>query len=206
MRMLEKGIGRLNNAVMSLVAIAILLSMLAGAFDVIGGQFFNRPLPGAVEGATNLLPVIIFGSLAYVQQRREHIRVELLYARLGARGRAALDVLNVVLLVSFLVLLLRGAWREALRSFLLQESAPGIIDFPMWPAKFVIVLGAALMIVQLLLDLVTHSRQLVTGQQADEADELGGVSGLLGEVKAGTDLTVPEHDDAPPDDDGEDSH
>jgi TRAP-type C4-dicarboxylate transport system permease small subunit len=122
----------------------------------VGGNLFNAPLPGAFEGAANLMPVIVFVSLAYIQRRREHVRVEFFYLKGSPRTRALLDIFNAVVVIVFFAFLAWAAWRAFDLSLAMNERSPGIVRFPIYPIKFVVVLGAVMMVVQMLIDLVEY--------------------------------------------------
>lgn len=154
MKPVRRAVELTGGAIMAFVAAAILVSMLAGTADVIGIKVLGKPLGGAVEGASNLMPVIVFVALAYVQHHRDHIRVEFIYARVSPRGRALMDIVTAVVVAGFFLVLLRQSWDAFATSYRIGESAAANVRFPIWLPKGLIVLGIAVMIAQLLVDLV----------------------------------------------------
>jgi TRAP-type mannitol/chloroaromatic compound transport system permease small subunit len=180
MNSVRRVVDTLGAVVMAAVAAAILVSMLASAADALGGRLLNRPVPGAVEGATNMMAIIVFGSLAYVQRQRGHIRVELLYSNARPRIQAALDVLNDLIVIVFFSLLAWQAWDFAMSSYEIGEAASGIVRFPLYPAKFVIFGGSILLILQMTVDLVDHVRGVISGEPVDgDKDPAGGLTGEI---------------------------
>jgi TRAP-type mannitol/chloroaromatic compound transport system permease small subunit len=161
MNAVRKVVHVIGDVIMTFVALAILVSMVVSTADVIGGNLFNAPLPGAFEGAANLMPVIVFVSLAYIQRRRGHVRVEFFYLKGSPRTRALLDILNAVVVIVFFVFLAWAAWRAFDLSLAMNERSPGIVRFPIYPIKFVVVLGAAMMVMQMLIDLVEYVQNLL---------------------------------------------
>jgi TRAP-type C4-dicarboxylate transport system permease small subunit len=61
----------------------MMVSTFLGTADVVGTQFFGQPVHGALEITESTMVVIVFGALTYAQIRRNHIRVELFYTRVG---------------------------------------------------------------------------------------------------------------------------
>ncbi len=169
----RRAIDVLGTFVMALVGLAIFISMIASAADALGGRLLDRPVPGAVEGATNLMAVIVFGSLAYVQRQRGHVRVELLYATARPRVRALLDVFNDLVVIIFFALLAWQAWDFAMSSYQIGEAAAGIVRFPLYPAKFVIFGGSILLILQMAVDLADHVTDAIRGEDHEEGDDPG---------------------------------
>lgn len=106
MRGLSTIVGGLATALLVVAAFGVFFSMLVGTVDVVGTQLFLAPLHGATEGITELMVIIVFLSLPYVQRARANIRVKLVYSHLGPRARAALDAVGAVTALAFFGLVL----------------------------------------------------------------------------------------------------
>ena len=144
--------------------LGMLVSTLLGTADVIGTQFFGRPVHGSLEITESTMVVIVFGALAYSQIRRNHIRVELFYSRVGPRTQAAMDVFADLMALLFFSLLLWQAINEAGMSYQIDESTFGLIRMPLWPARIMLAAGTGLLIVQLLVDLTGDVHRCVNGE------------------------------------------
>jgi TRAP-type mannitol/chloroaromatic compound transport system permease small subunit len=138
----------------------MLTAMFLGAGDVVGTQFFGWPIPGALEITESTMVLIVFGALAYAQIRRSHIRVELIYTHMTPRIRTAMDVISNIAAIIFFSLLFWQAANEAAFSWSIGEAADGLIQFPLYPARFILAAGTALLIAQLALDLFTDIQRL----------------------------------------------
>ena len=161
------------------IAIAILLiggvgtmaAMFLGTIEVVGTQILHTPVPGALELTESTMVLIVFGALCYAQIRRSHIRVELIYTNMGPRVRAAMDVFADLCGLVFFSLLLWQAYNEALYSLQIGEATVGLIRFPLYPARFILAAGTALLILQLCLDLITDFRRVVDGSEFVPAED-----------------------------------
>jgi TRAP-type mannitol/chloroaromatic compound transport system permease small subunit len=111
--------------------------------------------------------LIVFGALAYAQIRRAHIRVELIYSHTGPRLRAAMDVVAGLAATIFFGLLLWQAILEGIISWNIRETADGLIQFPLYPARWILIAGTALLIAQLALDLVRDLGRVKTGDEVE---------------------------------------
>ncbi|MBT5110152.1 MAG: TRAP transporter small permease [Rhodospirillaceae bacterium] len=151
---------RLALSVLLVGGAGMLTAMFLGAGDVVGTQFFGWPIHGALEITESTMVLIVFGGLAYAQIRRSHIRVELLYSHMPPRVRAAMDVFSDIAAMIFFGLLLWQAVNEAMFSWSIGEAADGLIQFPLYPARFILAAGTALLILQLVLDLVLDIQRL----------------------------------------------
>jgi len=142
------------------VALAIIVSMFAGTADVLMLQITRQTLRGSVEFSQNLMPVIVFGSLAYIQKERQHIRVEFIYDRLGSRGRAVLDLLNSVIVTFASAALAWVSWQGFQRSNAIKESGMAF-PFPIYPVKFFIVVGLVVMIVKMTVEIFASIARII---------------------------------------------
>lgn len=141
----------------------MLASTFLGTADVIGTQFFGQPVHGALELTESTMVVIVFGALTYAQIRRNHIRVELFYTRVGPRAQGLMDVFSDLMALVFFGLLFWQASFEAVFSFGIDESTFGLIRIPLWPARFILAGGTALLIIQLLFDLIIDLKKVFSG-------------------------------------------
>ncbi len=159
------------NRVLELLALAVLLiggagmltAMFLGAGDVVGTQFFGWPVPGAKEITESTMVLIVFGALTYAQIRRSHIRVELVHARMGPRMQAFMDVVTDIAALTFFGFLLWQAVFEAMKSWRIDETSDGLIVFPLYPARWILVAGVAILMVRLVVDLLADLPRVRTG-------------------------------------------
>jgi TRAP-type mannitol/chloroaromatic compound transport system permease small subunit len=154
-------VARLGTALLVLAALGVLLSMVVGTMDVVGTQLFLAPLHGATEGITELMVIIVFLSLPHVQRVGANIRVELAYSHFGPRTRAVLDTVAAVAALAFFGLLFWQGLEAATFSWRIRESTMSAVRIPIYPAKFAILLGAAISMLQLVVDIVESARAAV---------------------------------------------
>ncbi|MBZ0123963.1 MAG: TRAP transporter small permease [Roseovarius sp.] len=133
--------------------VGLMISMFLGVGDVVG-TWFNRPLLGAFEITESTMVLIVFGGLAYAQIRQRHLRVELFYILAGPRLRSTMDIFAALAGILFFSLLTWQGWNEALFSLERGEATTGLVRLPLYPARFSLVFGSALLIVVLTVDLI----------------------------------------------------
>jgi len=159
-------------AVLSRVALGLLLlgtvgmiaSMLIGVADVVGTKFFDWPVPGTLEITESTMVLIVFGALAYAQDRRAHIRVELLYGHAGPRGQSFMEAVTHIVAFFFFALVAWQGLSELLYSWELKEATMGTVRFPLYPARFFLLLGALLLLARLALDIAADIGRLQRGE------------------------------------------
>lgn len=183
MRKISAIVERLALAVLLVGGAGMLTAMFLGFGDVIGTQFLGWPIPGVLEITESTMTLIVFGALAYAQIRRKHIRVELVYSHMGPRVQAVMDVVADIAALAFFGLLLSEAVGEGLTSWRIREAADGLLHFPLYPARWVLIAGTLLLILQLLLDLIQDLGRIASGEAIeiyDEGPPTPGITGLGG--------------------------
>jgi TRAP-type mannitol/chloroaromatic compound transport system permease small subunit len=108
--------------------------------------------------------LIVFGALAYTQERRGHIRVELLYGHVGPRAKSFMELVTHVVAFAFFALVAWQGIGELQYSWEIREATMGTVRFPLYPARFLLVLGAVLLLARLAIDIVEDSGRLMRGE------------------------------------------
>ncbi len=143
----------------------VLGQMGYGFVNVILRYVFNSPVPGTIEFTGEVMIYIVFLPAAYVQMKRRHVRIDFFYNRTTKRGQAVMDVITYALGIVFFALLVWYGIEPALYSLKIQETSWGTVPFPLYPQRFATVLGAALLMGQLILDIVQPIKELVSGRK-----------------------------------------
>lgn len=151
---LRQGQRRLNGWGASVAGFALLAMVLIGAIDVVLGRGLNLSVAGARELTEILMVAAALLGMALSQQRREHVRVTLLTDRLPATARRWLDRLGLVLTLLLMLAISGYGFQSALQSFQSGEFSPGSLPVPIWPAKLALGLGALLMALESLAQMV----------------------------------------------------
>lgn len=158
---------RINGVVAGIGGLLIVVLVALTTVDVAGRYLLNKPLAGTLEMQQILLAFIALMPLAYTLATGGHVRFQLLIDRLGRRARAALDLLAAVLGLGVFSVLFWGGYQSFESSWRVKELMSAPIPLPYWLPKGLLPLGAALMILQLL---VVAARQLATLTRPDDPD------------------------------------
>ncbi len=152
-----KWLMKVNLACAFLSGIALLLMMVVGAVDVIGTNLdmvgvSSKPVPAAFEFMATMMVVSVFMAVSLGQARRTHIRVELIANMLPPAGQMIANLIRHGLSVAFFMAIAWFGILSAINSFNVGEYTPGIINFPIWPARFFLAAGVSLMTIQCIFD------------------------------------------------------
>jgi len=155
------------------VAGAALVGILAlTVTDITGRSAFNSPVSGTVEVTSMVLVVVVFMAVAHSEGMGDHITIDLIYERVGARWKRFLDVFSDVLTIVIVALIAFQLYHFGLRNIASGAETP-VLDWPMWPFVFIASGGAALYTLSTLMRLVLR----LIGERVDAADETTDASG-----------------------------
>ncbi len=154
--------------------LAFSLSFLVVA-DVIGRGVFNSPVKGTKEVVEFSIVVICFLQAGYAIRSGGMLQVDVITGALPARVRAGLAAFGALLGLAFFGLILWGsfeplghAWRAG------EYEGEGALRIPVWPARLVVLAGAALAALNYLLLVVDGIRGALTGGGAAAAGPQSG--------------------------------
>jgi TRAP-type mannitol/chloroaromatic compound transport system permease small subunit len=162
-------LGRLALWLLLLGTVGMIAAMLVGVADVVGTEFLGRPVLGTLEFTESTMVLVVFGALAYAQERRAHIRVELLYSHAGPRGKSFMEAVTHIVAFIFFALVAWQGYVELLYSWEIMESTMGSVRFPLYPARSLLLLGVALLLLRLGIDIVQDIGRLRRGEPPPEA-------------------------------------
>lgn len=119
-----------------------------------------------------LFSLVFLLGAAYTLRQGAHVRVDLLYGRLSAKGKAWVDLLGgLLLLLPFSVFGLWVSWPSVLSSWRVKEMSPDSGGLQRYPIKSVILLGFALLVLQGLSEVM---KQVIILRADPSAESEGG--------------------------------
>jgi TRAP-type C4-dicarboxylate transport system permease small subunit len=161
---------RLVRALLALAAvITFSLSFLVVA-DIIGRVGFNSPVKGTPEIVSMSIVIICFLLAGYAVHSGGMIRTDVLVGALGPRAKALSSLVTSVLGIGFFGLIVWGSLEPTLHAWTSGEfEGEGALRVPVWPARVVVMLGAALVALIYVSQLIGSVRALVRGEGSPQA-------------------------------------
>jgi TRAP-type C4-dicarboxylate transport system permease small subunit len=145
MRVVARLLGALTQAAAALSAALVLVSLALIAWAVLMRYALNRP-PAWVDDTVGFMLVgVVMLAAAQVQRRGEHIGVDLLAARLSARGRRWMDAWAAAASLAAAAVLVVNGWSTAMFSRMLGIVAEGNVEIPVFWIQLALPLGGAVM-------------------------------------------------------------
>lgn len=152
----------------ALASISTLLIMVAVTIDVISRNVAKRSVPGLLEMSETALVATVFLGLAYAGAANAHVAVDLLtdrFPRAFARRFAGV----VWLLVSGMVLwYVVASFERALYSTGAREITQGLMEWPVWPSRWLLVIGfATFLLIALINAALSFMNEPLLGEDED---------------------------------------
>jgi TRAP-type mannitol/chloroaromatic compound transport system permease small subunit len=147
-------IDRLTGGVGAVVAWLALLTVLIGAFNAISrylGRYLGVHLSSNawIELQWYLFSVMFLLGAAYVLREDAHVRVDVLFGRLSARGRAMIDIAGILLLLMpFAAFIIWVSVPVVQASWRIREGSPDPGGLPRYPLKALILVSFGLLLLQ----------------------------------------------------------
>jgi TRAP-type mannitol/chloroaromatic compound transport system permease small subunit len=141
-------IDRINTRIGEYVAYWAVIAVFAYYYEVLARYVFNSPTNWVHESMFLMfgMQYMLCGAFAYCAD--QHVRVDVLYTRFSARGKAVADIVTSVFFFIFTITMFWTGWRFAADAIGNNESSFTEWGIQYWPVKLTIPIGAALIVLQ----------------------------------------------------------
>lgn len=130
------------------VLVVLLVMFFVGA-EVLMRYAFNSPIPGHLEGAELLAPIIVFLALSYTQATHGHVGMDLVLDALAPAARRYAEMATLLVSIFICAVLALFSFRNAYQLWLFDDVTMSPPYFKTWPAAASIPLGYALISVRM---------------------------------------------------------
>lgn len=163
-RLAVQAIEALNGAIGRMTAVSLL-----GLIGLVVWEVFQRYVLQAPTAWSNELVGYVFAGYillggGYTLLHRDHVAMDIVYARLSPRAQATLDVLTAGFVIIYCVVLLRETTVMTYDAWETGQRASSDWSPPLFPIYLVLPIGAALILLQAIAKLVRDLHLAFTGQ------------------------------------------
>ena len=143
--------------------LAFLLCFLVVA-DVVGRVGFDRPVKGTTEIVSLSIVIICYLQTGFAIRSGGMLHVDMFVSKAGPRGQSLLAAVAALAGLVFFGLICWGSFEGAAHAWNSNEfEGEGALRVPVWPARFVLILGTAIAAFNYALLLVQHLLSAVQG-------------------------------------------
>ncbi|MEB4614943.1 TRAP transporter small permease [Leucobacter sp. M11] len=125
----------------ALGSISTVAMMIVTTIDVVSRNLSGSSVPGLIELSGTLLIATVFLGLSYAGAANAHVSVDLVTSRFPVSVSRRLAGLMWLLGSAMTVWFIYATAVRALASFQMREIATGLVDWPLWPARWLVVIG-----------------------------------------------------------------
>ncbi|MFW8593302.1 TRAP transporter small permease subunit [Cribrihabitans neustonicus] len=171
---LDRKLLKLERLLALLSGLAVFSLMVLAVISVGGRNAMNAPLPGYVDWIEQIMPLIAFMGIAYVQRDGGHIRMDIFIGSLRGRALWLFELVSVLLILLLIAALVWGSWAHFARSFdfaapMWSRDSSIDIGLPIWPAKLLAPVAFAVLGLRLVLQVWGYGRAMVMGLETPPA-------------------------------------
>ena len=153
---------RINRILAGFAGWLMIAMMLLLVVDIVG-RAINMPLQLMAELSVFVMMIVIYLGFPRCEEHGEHVGLEIVANHLPPRGRAWMAVVSQTLAVGTICLLAYAVTTDAWSAFKTNSSIEGIVDLPIWPTKFIMVVGMVFFVLQGVINLADAVRRLRGG-------------------------------------------
>ncbi|MFC4409941.1 TRAP transporter small permease [Chungangia koreensis] len=169
MEKLEKLFSKLENIFLILSQVALVIMMILTTFDAFSRYLFSNSIVGAYEVTEMYLMVaLVFLSMSYVQKVDGHIRLDILFERFPKRVQAIVNSVFYVLAAGMMFFIGLKGLEMTINALQNNLVASGLINLPLWISYIWIPIGAFLIMVRLVIQVIL----LLIGREAHPVKEI----------------------------------
>ena len=156
---------RVTRALLVLAAVLAFLLCFLVVADVIGRVVFNRPVKGTVEIVSLSIVVICYLQAGFAIRSGGMLHVDMFVSKASPRVQSMFAALAALAGLVFFAVICWGSIDGAAHAWTSNEfEGEGALRVPVWPARFIVVLGTGLAALSYLLLLVQHCGGAIRGE------------------------------------------
>lgn len=146
---------RMASTILSILsAVCVMSMMVLITADVMNRVLVGGSIPGVYELVETLVVLVAFLGLAIAERTNQNVRIELLTNRLPDRAARFLRVVGNVVGLVIVVLFAVATWETGVHALLANDTRQGLVNFPLWPARFVVAIGFTFLALELVCTIV----------------------------------------------------
>ena len=127
----------------------VLVMTLISAGNAIARYGFNLSSNAFLDIQWFLFSIVFLGAAGYTLKHNQHVRIDLITAKLSKRTQAWIDVFGgLFMLLPVCAIIFWYGWTAALEAWRIQEGSLDAGGLPRWPIKFMVPLAFLLLMLQ----------------------------------------------------------
>lgn len=165
---LRRAVEKMAAPLGALSSVSTILMMIAITVDVIARNFVGEPIPGLLEISETALVATVFLGISYAGVTNAHVSVDLLTSKLSQRTARFIAGIMWLLGAGMVMWFIIATAERAMQSTQMGEVTQGLLVWPVWPTRWLIVLGyVAFFIVALTNAYLSFRQEMLLGEEEE---------------------------------------
>lgn len=154
---------KINQVLSGFCGWLMLAMMTLLVIDIIA-RTAGKPIQGMAELSVFVMMVVIYLGMARCEENREHVNLEIILNALPPFLRRVMELFFYLLAFVTVSLLFYTVTLNAWSAFQRNEAIEGTVEMPIWPVKFIMVIGLAFFWIQILINTVDAAKKIRGGK------------------------------------------
>jgi len=152
-------------ALVAIGSVTIITMMVHVMAEVAARTFFNTSIPGTEELVSGYyMVIVVFLPLGFVQLERGHVIIELFTLKASNWTKSLIDGVVYVICSGALAIYAYAGFNKAIEMTQKGEFWVGLVDVTVWPARWIMPIGVAVMGVIMFLQAIREFQAVKTGR------------------------------------------
>ena len=126
----------------------VLIIIFILLFETVSRYIFDKPTNWSIELGQFLLGAYAMLGGAYVLLHERHVRMDALYSRWSAKGKAIADIATFPLIALYLAVIIIGGIHESSYALKFGQHSNSMWSPPLAPIKITVVVGVSILLLQ----------------------------------------------------------
>ena len=145
-------VSRVNEILSGFTGWLMLVMMLILVADILW-RLVGTPLQGMAEMSVFVMMIVIYLGFSRCEEHHDHVGLEFFTNVLPKRGRRITRLIAQIFAVITVGLLFYAVATNAISAFESNEAIEGTTEIPIWPTKFVMVVGMVFFLLQAIINI-----------------------------------------------------
>jgi TRAP-type mannitol/chloroaromatic compound transport system permease small subunit len=152
---ISRRIDALNGAIGRALYWLVLATVLISAANAVVRKAFNYSSNSFLEAQWYLFSAVFLGAAGYTLLRNEHVRIDVISARLTRRAQIWIDILGTIFFLLPMAILIGWlGWPVFVDSYVRDEVSTNAGGLTIWPARLLVPVGFFLLAAQGISELI----------------------------------------------------
>ncbi len=144
----------------------LMLAMMVLLVIDIVSRTMRKPIQGMAELSVFVMMVVIYLGMARCEENKEHVNLEIIINAVSPVMRRFMKLVYSLLAFVTVSLLYYSVTVNAWSSFQRNEAIEGTVEMPIWPVKFLMVIGLTFFWIQVLINALDAMKKIKNSKTA----------------------------------------